>query len=279
MTVKEILNKGIKDLKEMNIDEASFLARMLLCDVLKCRKEELIIRLEYEIKEGKRLEFLNGLDKLANGYPIQYLIHSKEFMKMDFYVDENVLIPRSDTEILVEEVIRICKEKGERDILELCTGSGIIAISLAKYIEDSNIIGVDISGRALEVAEKNAKRLLENQKIEFIKSDMFENIGGKFDVIVSNPPYIKTNVLDEYNLKFEPKLALDGGKDGLEFYNIIINEAYKYLKKDGIIALEIGFDQRREVENLVKNSGKYGEFYCLQDLGGNDRVIVIHSKY
>lgn len=197
---------------------------------------------------------------------------------MDFYVDENVLIPRNDTEILVEEVIEICKEEGKKDVLELCVGSGAIAISLAKYLEDVNLLGVDISEEVVEVAKKNAKNLLKDKAIQFIKSDMFENVEGKFDVIVSNPPYIKTRVIKEYNLKFEPKLALDGGEDGLEFYNIIINEGYKYLKTNGIIALEIGYDQREEVESLIRNSGKYGGYYSLKDLGGNDRVIVVYGK-
>ena len=205
---------------------------------------------------------------------MQYLTHKKEFMKMDFYVDENVLIPRNDTEVLVEEVIRICKEEGNKNILELCVGSGAIAISLAKYLKDVNILGVDISEGAIEIAKRNAKNLLEYENIKFIQSDMFENVDGKFDVIVSNPPYIKSKVIENYSLAFEPHLALDGGEDGLEFYSIIINEAYKYLKKDGIVAIEIGFDQKEEVESLIRNSGKYKSWYSRKDLGGNDRVIV-----
>lgn len=127
---------------------------------------------------------------------------------MDFYVDENVLVPRSDTEILVEEAISLGKDK--KEILELCTGSGIIAISLAKYLKDTNITATDISYKAIEVARKNEKKLLEDTKINFIQSDMFENINKKYDIIVSNPPYIKTEVIKEYDLEYEPKLALDG---------------------------------------------------------------------
>lgn len=211
---------------------------------------------------------------MAEGYPLQYLTHKKEFMKMDFYVDEDVLIPRNDTEILVEEVIRVCKEEGKKDILELCVGSGAIAISLAKYLEAVNITGIDISEGAIEIAKKNAKKLLKDEGIKFIQSDMFQNVDGKFDVIVSNPPYIKSKVIENYSLAFEPHLALDGGEDGLEFYSIIINEAYKYLEKDGIVAIEIGFDQKEEVESLIRNSGKYKSWYSRKDLGGNDRVIV-----
>ena len=133
---------------------------------------------------------------------------------------------------------------------------------------------MDISEGAIEIAKRNAKNLLEYENIKFIQSDMFENVDGKFDVIVSNPPYIKSKVIENYSLAFEPHLALDGGEDGLEFYSIIINEAYKYLEKDGIVAIEIGFDQKEEVESLIRNSGKYKSWYSRKDLGGNDRVIV-----
>ncbi len=172
-------------------------------------------------------------------------------MGMKFFVNRNVLIPRSDTETLVEEVIKLAKEENKKDILELCTGSGIIAVSLKKYLEKVNITATDISTKALEVAKKNKQQLLKNETIQFIQSDMFEKITEKYDIIVSNPPYIKTEVMKEYNLEFEPKLALDGGEDGLEFYKIIIKKGHKHLKEKGIIALEIGYDQREEIIELV----------------------------
>ena len=147
-------------------------------------------------------------------------------MKMDFYVDENVLVPRSDTEILVEEVITLSNEQKKKQILELCTGSGAIAVSLAKYLENVGITATDISDKALDVAKKNEKKLLESKKIKFIKSDMFENIDKKFDIIVSNPPYVKTEVINEYNLKYEPKLALDGRKrPDLSFIELLLGKA------------------------------------------------------
>lgn len=273
MKVQEALIKGIKTLKEKNIEEASLKARILLASILSCNKEELIIKSEELFQEEEK--YFKGIEKISIGYPVQYLTNNKEFMKMNFYVNENVLIPRNDTEILVEEVIKICKEGNKKEILEMCTGSGIISISLAKYLKNINITGVDVSEKALEIAKKNVKNLLEEENINFIQSDMFENIDKKFDVIVSNPPYIKTEVIKEYDLEYEPKIALDGGEDGLKFYRIIIEEGYKYLKENGIIALEIGYDQREDVMNIAKLSKKYNEINCIKDMAGNDRVVII----
>lgn len=166
---------------------------------------------------------MHGIEKTSKGYPLQYITHSKEFMKMDFYVDENVLIPRSDTEVLVEEVMNLSKEQNKKDILDLCTGSGAIAISIAKYIDNAEITATDISEKALDIAKKNERKLLgeknvlRKRKISFIQSDMFENINKKFDIIVSNPPYIKQDVIKQYNLEYEPKLALDGRKRRTRF--------------------------------------------------------------
>ena len=210
MTIQEALIHGKNILTSNHIDEASLISRMLLSYMLKCKKEELIIRENEEIKEEKAKEYFDGIEKISKGYPVQYITHSKEFMGMDFYVDKNVLIPRADTEILVEEVISLVKENNSKEILELCTGSGAIAISIAKYIGDINITATDISDGALEVAKKNEERLLEKKKIEFVQSDMFEKINKKYDIIVSNPPYIKTDVIKEYSLEYEPQIALDG---------------------------------------------------------------------
>lgn len=249
---------------------------MLLANILKCKREELIINSEKEVEEKEKNEFTNGIYKIAKRYPVEYILGKKEFMKMTFFVNEDVLIPRADTEILVEEVLELSKDKDK--VLELCTGSGVIAISLAKYGEGLSITATDISEKALEVAKENAKNLLENSQIKFIKSDMFENINGKFDIIVSNPPYIKRDVIKEYLLEYEPHLALDGGEDGLDFYKTIVDNAYKYLNPNGIIALEIGYDQREEVVDLIEKSKKYKDVYCKKDLFGNSRVIVCKRK-
>lgn len=208
--------------------------------------------------------------------PLQYITHQKEFMKLNFYVDENVLIPRADTEILVEEVINHCKENHEKSysILDLCSGSGAIGISLAKYIENSKVLCADISDKALEIAKKNAKSNNVNN-IEFIKTDMFKNIEEKFDLIVSNPPYIKKDIISKLDIEVqkEPLIALDGGIDGLDFYRIIIDNSNKYLNKNGKLFLEIGYDQKDEVINLLRRSGNFGEIYSKKDLYGNDRAV------
>ncbi len=155
MEVQEALSKGIKILNENNIEEAAIQTRILLASILVCRKEELIIKSKEKLNKESEERFFKGIEKISKGYPVQYLTNTKEFMGIDFYVDENVLVPRSDTEILVEETISIAKEHNKREILELCTGSGAIAISIAKYIENANITATDISGKALDVARKN----------------------------------------------------------------------------------------------------------------------------
>lgn len=307
MKVQEALNIGKENLKKNNIEDASLITRILLASILMCSREKLVIEYNEELKKEDEKEFFKYIEKIAKGYPMQYITNSQEFMKMCFYVDERVLIPRPDTEILVEEVIKICKEKNKKNILELCTGSGAIAISLAKYLENIEITATDISKEALEIAIKNKELLLtktieetknskqnqsaqyqdfvhfsnskNRQNINFIQSDMFQNIDKKYDLIVSNPPYIKEKVIEQYSLKYEPRIALEGGEDGLKFYRTIINEGYKYLNSKGIIALEIGFDQKEDVINIAKSTGKYKNIYYLKDLGGNDRIVVLEANF
>ena len=202
-------------------------------------------------------------------------------MKLNFFVDKNVLIPRQDTEILVEEVIKIAQKNNSKKILDLCTGSGAIAVSLAKYLPQSEITAIDISNEAIQIAKKNAiTNNVENQ-ITFINSDMFTNLNEeKFDIIVSNPPYIKTDVINNLDnqVKNEPYIALDGGKDGLDFYKKIINESYAYLKCNGYLCLEIGFDQKIDVIELIENTTQFKETYSKKDLYDNDRIIITQIK-
>lgn len=262
-------------MNEKNIDEASLKTRILLASILSCNREELIIKTEEILKKEDEEKFLDGIERISKGYPVEYITNTKEFMKMKFFVDENVLIPRYDTEVLVEEVLKIAKNENKKEILELCTGSGIIAISLAKYLEDAKIIATDVSEEALNIAKRNARSLGQEERIKFVKSDMFEKINRKFDIIVSNPPYIKTDIIEEYSLEYEPKIALDGGEDGLKFYRIIIEEGYKYLNEGGFIILEIGYDQKEEVIEIAKTSNQYKNVTCVKDLNGNDRVIIV----
>ena len=216
------------------------------------------------------------IDKIINGKPIQYITNEQEFMKLKFYVDENVLIPQPDTEILAEKIIDEYSDK-EVKIWDLCTRSGAIAISLAKYIKKSNIIATDISNKDIQIAKLNAEKNLVHKKIKFILSDMFKNIeNDTFDLIVSNPPYIKTDVINnlEKSVQNEPNIALDGGEDGLKFYKIIAENAYKFLNNNGKLYLEIGFDQKENVINLLQKTYKYNEITCIKDLAGNDRLII-----
>ena len=201
-------------------------------------------------------------------------------MGLNFYVDENVLIPQPDTEILVEKAIEIAETTQKNKILDMCTGSGCIAISLAKNINNAQIIATDISNNALNVANKNAINHNVENKIKFINSDMFNNIEEKFDIIVSNPPYIETVTINklEIEVQNEPHLALDGGIDGLKFYKIITNNAFKYLNENGYLLLEIGYNQQESVTQLLQDTGKYKNIETIKDLGGNYRVVIARKE-
>lgn len=226
----------------------------------------------------KKLNFLKKFGKLVNGEPIQYITNSQEFMNLKFYVDNRVLIPQPDTEILVESVISIVENtqkncQKEIEILDLCTGSGIIGICLKKNLQNVKVYVSDISEDALDVAKKNS--IQNNVEISFIKSDLFDEINEKFDIIVSNPPYIESNAIEGLSneVKNEPKIALDGGKDGLDFYRKIIKEAPNFLNKIGVLALEIGYNQKDAVEKILKTY-KYKNIQIKKDLSNIDRVII-----
>ena len=276
MNLKEILKYGKEDLIKNNIEDASIIAKELAEHIFKITRAQMIANNDMEFSKDQTDNYINSIKKISTGIPIQYITNNQEFMNLNFYVDENVLIPQPDTETLVEEVINEYKEK-KCEILDLCTGSGAIAISLAKYINESNIVASDISMKALQIAKLNAEKNLVRKKIEFIESDMFNKIyKDDFDIIVSNPPYIKTKVIEELDkqVKNEPYIALDGGADGLKFYKIIIENAYKYIKNEGKVFLEIGYDQKNELINLFKKNNHYENIYSKKDLGGNDRIIV-----
>ena len=279
MTIEQNLKIAINNLKQKSIEEPMLKARLLLCYILNVSKEYLIIHSNEILDENQEEEYAKSIQKLLDGYPLQYITNNQEFMKLNFYVDENVLIPRADTEITVEEVIGYCKNKKNIKILDLCTGSGAIAVSLGKYIGNCEITAVDISDKALEVARKNAKNNgVDN--IKWILSDLFEKVEDKFDVIVSNPPYIKKEVILELDkeVQKEPILALDGGIDGLDFYRRIIEEAPKYLKKEGSLFLEIGYDQNEQVVEIINNTNEYTALMCKKDLAGNDRMVRAKKK-
>lgn len=281
MTIMEAIRKGMIELKSSNLETPKLKARLLMQYTLNKSRQYIIVNDRENINEKQEKQYFLGIEKLKNGEPLEHITHQKEFMKLNFFVNENVLIPRQDTEILVEEVIEISKKINAKKILDLCTGSGAIAVSLAKYIANSEITAVDISQDALNVAKKNAiSNDVENQ-ITFISSDMFTNLQeDKFDIIVSNPPYIKKDVIKklEEQVKREPYIALDGGVDGLEFYRKIINEGYQYLKYKGYLCLEIGFDQKDDVIKLMKEQDRFENIYSKKDLYDNDRIIIARLK-
>ena len=277
MTIKETIRKGMIILKTNNVTEPNIKSRLIMQYVLNKPREYLVVYDKKELTLRQEVNYFKAIKKLCQGIPIQHITNRQEFMKMTFYVDENVLIPRQDTEILVEEVIKIAKKINAKKILDLCTGSGAIAISLAKYIDKSNITAVDISSKALNVAKLNAKNNEVEDRITFVESDLFENLKKeKYDIIVSNPPYIKKEVLKKLDkeVQKEPNLALNGGYDGLDFYRKIIKNAEEYLKFNGYLCFEIGYDQKEDVENLLKEQEKYANITCKKDLCDNDRVVT-----
>ena len=279
MIIKEVLKSSIEEINKLNIEDASMKVKMLLSDILGKEKEYLLIHDNEELSQDVLDNFYAKLNRLKDEEPIQYILNKQEFMGFEFYVDENVLIPQPDTEILVEEVVDISKKinnnSNELRVLDMCTGSGAIAISLSKLIENASVSASDISDGALNVAKENA--IKNSVNIEFYKSDLFNDISKnvKFDIIVSNPPYIQTEVIKGLSkeVQSEPFIALDGGEDGLVFYREIIKNAKDYIIEDGYLALEIGYDQKESVTNLLRENG-YKNIYSKTDLAGNDRVVV-----
>ena len=277
MTIKELLNQGVIMLKNEEIDGPKNKARAILQYTLKKSKEYTIIYDKNEVTKVERDEYVKNIKRLISGEPLQYITGIQEFMKLNFVVNKDVLIPQPDTEILVEEVINISKKKENPIILDLCTGSGAIAISLAKNIPNVKIIATDISKKALEIAKYNAKLNGVLNNIDFIESNLFNKIKNiKFDIIVSNPPYIPTEEIPTLpkDVQQEPIVALDGGKDGLDFYRKIYDKGIEFLNRQGYICVEIGYNQREKVKKIIEDKKRYVETYCKKDLCENDRVIV-----
>ena len=277
MTIKELINQGIMMLKNEGIDAPKNKAKMILQHTLKKSRDYLLIYDSKEVTKIQRDEYIKDIKRLIMGEPLQYITGMQEFMKLKFLVTKDVLIPQPDTEILTQEVMEILSKIQNPVILDMCTGSGAIAIAIAKYVQNVKIYAVDISKKALEIAKENAKLNGVANNIEFIESDLFEKLKEKkFDVIVSNPPYIPTNDIKKLpkDVQNEPKIALDGGKDGLDFYRRIAKDGYNFLKRQGYICLEIGYDQKNDVLKIINEQRRYVETYSKKDLCQNDRVIV-----
>ena len=277
MTIKETLRKGMIQLKTGNVTEPNLKARLIMQYILNKPRQYLIIYDDQVLTLRQEVDYFKAIKRLINGEPIQHITHQQEFMKLNFFVNEDVLIPRPDTEILVEEVIKIAKKIKAKNILDMCTGSGAIAVSLAKYLDNVEITAVDISTKTLNVAKTNAKNNEVENKITFIESNLFENIvNEKYDIIVSNPPYIKKDVIKTLNkeVQKEPKIALDGGYDGLDFYRKITHQSEEYLKFNGYLCFEIGYDQKKDVIKIINDERKFTGTYSKKDLCDNDRIVV-----
>ena len=277
MNIREAITKASIKLKTQNIDSPKQKARLLMQYVLHENRQYLIVYDEKKLTPNQEERYFNEVDKMLQGIPLQHITHLQEFMKMNLYVNKDVLIPRPDTEVLVEEVIKIAKRINAKMILDLCTGSGAIAVSLAKYIKNSQITAIDISEKALEIAEKNAIEQKVDNQIAFLQADLFKDIPKeKYDIIVSNPPYIKKDVIKtlDREVQEEPYIALDGGWAGLDFYRLIIGGANEFLKYGGYLCLEIGYDQKIDVIELIEKEEKYVNTYGKKDLYGNDRIII-----
>lgn len=283
MTFEEAYNRGKDILIKAGVADALIDARLLLEEAAQVNKAYLLMHANEELKlsceDSAEDSYFRMIDMRAKRIPLQHIVGYQDFMSLRFKVNNNVLVPRFDTEVLVEEALKHVHD-GMR-VLDMCTGSGCILVSILKYSNDCCGVGVDISDKALEVAKENADILLSDRTdvdVTFIKSDLFNELNkeNKFDVIVSNPPYIQTEViktLDSEVKDHDPIIALDGGRDGLDFYRRIIDDAGDYLNPGGVIIFEIGYDEAQEVLNLLGRAG-YINVSVIKDLSGLDRVVV-----
>lgn len=276
MTYRECYEKGCHILNEAGIEESTLDARLLLEAVCGTDRNDLLAHGEQPVMSQAEEKYLNWIRQRAEHIPLQQLTGEQDFMGLTFSVNEHVLIPRQDTEILVEEVLKELHDRMR--ILDMCTGSGCILLSLLHYSNDCEGLGVDLSAEALEVAGRNVLKVLTPEKAEhahFLQSDLFEKVEGKFEIIVSNPPYIASAKVDKLMPEVrdhEPRMALDGTEDGLHFYRRIIKEAGKHLVNSGMLFFEIGYDQGQAVSELMR-AGGYREVQVVQDYAGLDRVV------
>lgn len=271
MKYRELYEFGCLCLKAADISEYKLDARLLLEFVCKTTRNDMFVNADKEVEPAPEKEYKELLEKRAAHIPLQHLTGTQGFMGLDFIVGPEVLIPRQDTETLVETVLKELHDG--MSILDMCTGSGCILLSLLKYSNGCMGTGADISAKALETAAKNAEAL--SLKATFTESDLFSNISGKFDILVSNPPYIRTCEIETLMPEvkdYDPYIALDGHENGLYFYEKIIKDAPQHLVWGALVAFEIGNDQGKEVSKLLSDNG-YSEVEVIKDLCGNDRVV------
>lgn len=278
LELQKIYKEGELFLKEAGIEEASIDAWLLLEYVTGVSRARYLCDPFMKIEEKDAAKYCELMEQRAKRIPLQHITGEQEFMGYTFRVNEHVLIPRQDTEVLVEEAIKYLRPG--KNVLDMCTGSGCILLSLLKmgvekyYMSNVKGTAVDISEEALKVASFNANEL--GVDVEFIQSDLFENVIGKFDILVSNPPYIRTAVIEELQDEVklhDPFIALDGKEDGLYFYRKIVESSINYLNDKAMVLFEIGHDQGEEVSNLLKDAG-FSNVWVKKDLAGLDRVVI-----
>lgn len=278
MKIKEMLSEANKLLKNSGIDSYILDSQLILSFVLNMDKLSIFMNKEKEIDEDKCKYFFQLISMRVKKMPVKYITKQSEFMGIDFYIEPGVLIPRPDTEILVETVLNDIREKNYRTLCDVCCGSGVIGLSIAKLADSIDVDCSDISDTAYKVTSINAEKLKLEKKVKVYKSNLMEfafDKNKKYDVIVSNPPYIKSSVIPtlmEDVKDYEPYIALCGGTDGLDFYRKITEQGKVLLNPGGLLAFEIGYDQNEQVENIMKSNG-FHHIVILKDLGDNYRVV------
>jgi release factor glutamine methyltransferase len=276
MNIQSAVKEGINMLKNNSIKTAVLDTEILLAKVLGSNREYIILNDNKNLDDDNLDHFKRLIKERASKKPIAYLLNKKFFWDCEFYVDKNTLIPRPDTEIIIEEILRLIKHKNKINILDIGVGSGCILLTILRERKNFYGTGVDISKKSIDISKINAKNLNVEHRVKFYKSDIDNFAKGKYDLIVSNPPYIKScdlKYLESDVINFEPKLALDGGLDGLSEIRKVINKSSELIKKKGKLILEIGFDQKNKVIKLLNNKGFYINS-TLKDLAKNDRCIV-----
>tara|TARA_B100000470_G_scaffold57721_1_gene43539 strand:+ start:167 stop:1009 length:843 start_codon:yes stop_codon:yes gene_type:complete len=276
MNIENLLNQAFKRLTNSNVKNANLDCEILLSKTINKNREYIILN-QKENLDKKYIEvFYSLIERRKKGEPVAYLLNKKEFWKETFYIDKNVLIPRPDTEHVIEEIIRFTQKDSKLHILDIGTGSGCIMLSILKERKNFKGTGIDISKECIKASKYNAKRLKLNNRSKFYISDVDNFLIGKYDVIISNPPYIEhlsLKYLDRDVVDFEPKLALNGGHDGFSKITKVINKTSSLIKKNGLFVLEIGYNQKTKAIKILKKNGFYIK-KVLKDYGKNDRCIV-----
>ena len=276
MIIRNALKEGREKLQMNNINSSLLDSEILISKAIRKDRKFVILNLDQEIKKKNYDYFYELINERARGKPIAYLIGKKDFWKYEFIINENVLVPRPDTEIIVDKVLKIFKNKSKINFLDIGVGSGCILLSILREKKNFMGTGIDLSKESLEICKINADKLGVKNRTKLIKSDIDNFVYGKYDLIISNPPYIKKldlKYLDRDVTNFEPKLALDGGLDGLSEIRKVVNKSCELIKRKGKLILEIAFDQKYETKELLRKNGFY--INCvIKDFAKNDRCIV-----